>query len=86
MIMSVLMPLLCGEGEWAMDAVVLIMTALAADAALGVKDTASSAVKDAYDSLRTLVKKRFAHRPDGELVLGRFEQAPDTWEARWPPN
>ena len=45
-----------------MDPVTLILTALAAGAALGVKDTASAAVKDAYEGLKALVKKRFAGR------------------------
>lgn len=64
-----------------MDPVTLILTALAAGAALGAKRTASSAVQDAYGSLKALVKKRFAGRRDGELILARFEQAPDTWES-----
>jgi hypothetical protein len=63
-----------------MDPVTLIVTALAAGAALGVKDAASSAVKDAYGALKALVKKRLAGRPDGELVLARHEQAPGTWQ------
>jgi hypothetical protein len=63
-----------------MDPVTLIVTALAAGAALGVKDTASAAVKDAYEGLKALVKRRFAGRRDGELVLARYEQAPQTWE------
>ena len=64
-----------------MDPITLIMTALAAGAALGVKDTASQAVKDAYGSLKALVHRRLAGRGDGELVLARFEESPDTWEA-----
>jgi len=63
-----------------MDPVTLILTALAAGAALGVKDAASAAVKDAYQGLKALVKKRFAGRGDGELVLSRYEEAPDTWK------
>ena len=52
-----------------MDPITLIVTALASGAALGVTDTASSAVKDAYAELKALVKKRLAGRPDAELVL-----------------
>lgn len=63
-----------------MDPVTLILTALAAGAALGVKDTASAAVKDAYGSLKALVKRRVSGRPDGELVLARYEETPETWE------
>jgi hypothetical protein len=63
-----------------MDPVTLIVTALAAGAGMGLKDAASSAVKDAYDSLKVLVRKRLAGRRDGELVLARHEEAPETWE------
>ncbi len=64
-----------------MDPVTLIVTALAAGAALGMRDAASSAVKDAYTELKALVRKRLGSRPDGELLLARHEQAPDTWRA-----
>jgi hypothetical protein len=64
-----------------MDPITLIVTALAAGAALGMRDTASSAVKDAYTGLKALVRKRLGGRPDGELVLARHEQAPKTWRA-----
>ncbi len=64
-----------------MDPITLIVTALAAGAASGLTDTASSAVKDAYARLKALVKKRLADRPDAELVLARHENAPQTWRA-----
>jgi hypothetical protein len=63
-----------------MEPVTLILTALGAGAALGVKETASAAVKDAYDALKALVRGRLAARQGGELVLARFEEAPATWE------
>lgn len=63
-----------------MDPVTVIVTALAAGAAMGLKDTAGAAVKDAYGSLKALVKKRLATRVDGELVLARHEEAPLAWE------
>jgi hypothetical protein len=63
-----------------MDPVSLVVMALAAGAALGLKDTASQAVKDAYGGLKALVKKRFAGRADAGLVLAKHEQAPETWE------
>ena len=63
-----------------MDPVTLIVTALAAGAVLGLKDAASAAVKDAYAGLKALVKKRFAGRPKGELVLAEHEAAPQTRE------
>jgi hypothetical protein len=64
-----------------MDPVTLIVTALAAGAALGVKDTASTAVKDAYEGLKALARRRLAGRKDGELVLARHAQSPQTWQA-----
>jgi hypothetical protein len=64
-----------------MDPITLIVTALAAGAALGVRDSASSAVKDAYAGLKALLRKRLAGRPDAEVVLARHEQAPGTWQA-----
>ena len=63
-----------------MDPVTLIVTALAAGAVLGLKDVTSAAVKDAYAGLKALVKKRFAGRPKGELVLAEHETAPQTWD------
>ena len=64
-----------------MDPITLIVTALAAGAALGLKDTASSAVRDAYAELKALMTKRLAGRPDAEVVLARYEKAPKTWQA-----
>lgn len=63
-----------------MDPVTLIVTALTAGAALGLKDTTSAAVKDAYRSLKALAARRLAGRRDGELVLARHEEAPQAWE------
>ena len=64
-----------------MDPVTLIVTALAAGAASALQDGASAAVKDAYVRLTALVRKRFADRPKGELVLAEHETAPQTWQA-----
>ncbi len=49
-----------------MDPITLILTALAAGAALGVKDTASAAVLDAYNGLEALVRRRLAGRENGD--------------------
>jgi hypothetical protein len=64
-----------------MDPVMLIVTALAAGAATGATESATSAVKDAYAGLRALVRKRLAGRPDAELVLAGHETSPETWQA-----
>ncbi len=57
-----------------MEPVTLMAKAPAAGAALGLKDTASITVNDAYCSLKMLAKERLAARRDGELVLGRHEE------------
>ena len=64
-----------------MDPITLIVMALAAGAASGITDSASSAVKDAYAGLKALVRRRLAGRPDVELVLARHEKDPVTWQA-----
>lgn len=63
-----------------MDPVSLIEVALASGAVAGVKDTASSAVKDAYEGLKTMVKARFAGHPRAEVVFAEHEAAPETWK------
>ncbi len=64
-----------------LDPITLIVTALGAGAALGVTNAASSAVVDAYASLKALVRRRFAGRPDAQLVLAKHDKAPETWQA-----
>jgi RIP homotypic interaction motif len=63
-----------------MDPITLIVTALAAGAALGAQDTVSAMIKDAYAGLKVLVKERLGSRPGAKLVLARHEQAPETWQ------
>jgi hypothetical protein len=62
-----------------MDPVTLIVAALASGAAAGMTGAASSAVQDAYAGLKALVRRRFAGRRDGDLVLARHEEAPEAW-------
>jgi hypothetical protein len=64
-----------------MDPITLIVTALAAGAALGAQDTVSAIVKDAYAGLKALVKKRLGGRPGADLVLARHEHDPGPWQA-----
>ncbi|MEU6064997.1 MULTISPECIES: hypothetical protein [Streptomyces] len=63
-----------------MEPVSLIVAALAAGAAAGVSDAAKESVVAAYRQLREAVRARLAGRPDGRLILERFEEQPDTWE------
>jgi hypothetical protein len=64
-----------------MDPGTLIAGALAAGAVKGVGETASTAVKDAYQGLRKLVSSRFAGKPAAEVVLAEHETDPDTYQA-----
>ena len=45
-----------------MEPISLILAALAAGAVAAAKDTAGTAVKDAYESLKALIKKKFAEK------------------------
>jgi hypothetical protein len=62
-----------------MDPVSAIVAALAAGASLALKETAASAVKDAYNGIKTLIKTRFS-AVDVEL-LERNPQSPGRQEA-----
>jgi hypothetical protein len=64
-----------------MDPVTVVVTALAAGAAAGAKDTASSAVRDAYNGLRELVRRRFAGRGAATVALEQHAADPQVWEA-----
>jgi hypothetical protein len=64
-----------------MDPVTLIVAALAAGAASGAGEAATTAVKDAYQGLRRLVSARFAGRNAAEVALAEHETDPDTWQA-----
>jgi hypothetical protein len=63
-----------------MDPITLILTALAAGAVLGVTDTASAMVKDAYAGLKTLARKRLGDGADAEWVLAKHEKTPEAWQ------
>jgi len=64
-----------------MDEVSVVVEALAAGSAAGLKDTASSAVKDAYVTLRTLAVRRLKGRPHGNQVLAEHADDPEMWAA-----
>jgi hypothetical protein len=63
-----------------MDPVTLLVTALVAGAGAGLKDAAGSAVRDAYNGLRAILRRRFAGKPAAEVALAEHEQDPQTWE------
>ena len=60
-----------------MEPVTLIVTALAAGAAAGLKPTAEKAVEDAYVSVKTLITKRFGEKKDLQEALQKLEAKPE---------
>jgi hypothetical protein len=64
-----------------MDPISLILTALVSGAAASVKDTASQAVKEGYNGLKTLIQSKLAGRSAAETALAQFEEDPDVWKA-----
>jgi hypothetical protein len=61
----------------AVEAIDVVVSALAAGAAAGAKDTASTAVKDAYAGLRAAIGRRFGQARADELATLAQEHADD---------
>lgn len=59
-----------------MEPVTLILSALATGAAKAAGDAAP----DAYKALRELIKRKFASKPQAEMVLEEHEKDPETYE------
>jgi hypothetical protein len=64
-----------------MDPISAIVAALVAGAAAAASETAGQAVKDAYSSLKALVRARFRGTPAAETVLEQHELDPEVWKA-----
>ena len=64
-----------------MDPVTIIVTALAAGAALAAKDVAAQAVKDGYAALKALIVRKFGEKADVAVAVEGVEKKPDS-EAR----
>ncbi len=65
-----------------MEPVMIVVTALIAGAAAGASDVASSLVKQTYESLKSLVMRRFraagvAEETGRELIANASDQEPD---------
>lgn len=60
-----------------MDPLTLISTALVAGAATALKDTTTQAVKDAYNALKNLIARKFAHVAPVSAALTMVESKPD---------
>lgn len=63
-----------------MDPIYLIESALVAGAAASTQDTANQVVKDAYNSLKTLLSRFFADKPKAQVILDEHESDPETYE------
>ncbi|MBN3923944.1 hypothetical protein [Nostoc sp. NMS4] len=64
-----------------MEPISIIIAALGAGAIAATKDTAGTAVKDAYQGLKALIKKKFESEPKAQMVLEEHETDPETYEA-----
>ncbi|MEH2219292.1 MAG: hypothetical protein V7K72_19645 [Nostoc sp.] len=64
-----------------MEPISMIIAALGAGAIAATKDTAGTAVKDAYQGLKNLIKKKFESEPKAQMVLEEHEADPETYEA-----
>lgn len=60
-----------------MEPISLIIAALVAGAAKAAGDAAP----DAYNGLKALIKRKFAGKPNAEMVLEEHETDPETYEA-----
>jgi hypothetical protein len=65
-----------------MSAIEVILAALAAGAGVGMKDTASAAVQDAYAALKEQIRRRLGNRDEAIQALDADEAAPGVWQAR----
>jgi disulfide oxidoreductase YuzD len=63
-----------------MEPISVILAALAAGAVAAAKDTAGTAVKDAYEGLKALIKKKFAEKgkTDDSDIVDKHEKKPDS--------
>lgn len=66
----------------AVEAIDVVVSALAAGAAAGVQDTATAAVKDTYAGLLTALRRRFGHARTEELTTLAQEHAEDPQTGR----
>lgn len=63
-----------------MDPVSLILAALLTGVAAGVNNSATSAVQDAYVSLREALKRRLAGRPAAQHAVENYIEDPEAWK------
>lgn len=64
-----------------MDPATVVMTAMSAGAVQGVRESATSAVKDSYQALKHLLSSRFSGQREAELALREYAKDPQVWQA-----
>jgi len=69
-----------------MDPISAILAALAAGAAAAAKETASSAIKDAYEGLKSLIKKKLTGKALAGAAVDAHATEPETAEAILRPT
>jgi hypothetical protein len=55
-----------------------IVAAISAGAVTGATDTAKSAIADAYEGLKSLIKKKFGHDSEPAQAIDKLEAKPDS--------
>lgn len=63
-----------------MDPVTMITSALAAGAVSALKETAGTSIKDAYQGLVSLVRRKFDQDKQAQQILESHAEDPDTWQ------
>ena len=59
-----------------MDPVALLVTALTQ----ALANLTEPVVKDAYEALKNLIKRKFDNRPEVQVAIEQYEQEPKSWE------
>lgn len=63
-----------------MEATTLILTALTAGAMAGLQETTSTAIKDTYQGLVSLISKRLGKDSKTNSILNGYAEDPKTWK------
>lgn len=63
-----------------MNPIDLILVALSTGALASLQATASEAIKDGYNALKTLILRRFATNTDAAATLVKYESKPEVWK------
>ena len=63
-----------------MEPISLIISALTIGAREAVKAGSEAAGQDAYNTLKAMIKRKFAGEPAAEMILEEHEQEPETYE------